>query len=312
MKQALKAFFKDFFKKNRNEFLWHSFWRLFSCAQALFWPFAFSKIINILAENPNNWQKTLPWIIVMIANEVGDDFIRLRSKFGLHKLAVRLKINLVRFFTRETGVREGVKTGEAIQAVRQAGEVVQNMSIFYKDKLLQLLVNFVAIPIILLTSELSYFILLIVYIALYLFVDYFAAAFYTKEVRDSFKASKTFWGTVYRKTPGVWREREDGVSFKKIIDKQAAKFYKEESEAQNIHYWRWVAIQALSSMFYGAAIALVIYKIVHYHAQAGDLVLVIGYFMQTQTSLNIVSDAVKHVSDAHIAFDELDEAVEEK
>jgi len=310
MKQALKDFFKKFLKENRGQFAQSSFWRIFGCIQTLFWPFAFAKIIDIIVQDPGSWKKVVPWVFAMVANKIIEDVIRLRSKYGLQELALLLRIDIVKFFTKQTKVRNDIKTGEAVQAVRNMADTVYNIGCLYKDKLIQLPINFIAIPIILFSSEVSYFILVLAYIALYLLVDYIAATFYLKEVKDSFKASEAFWGTVNRKAPDVWRQREDEFAFEKAIDEQGAKFYKEENEAQNVHHWRWVAIQALSSMFYGIAIVLVFYRIINDQAHVGDLVLVIGYFGQTQTSLNIVSDTIKQITDARIAFDELEESIE--
>jgi len=310
MKQALKVFFREFLKNNKRQFIWHSFWRLFGCAQTLFWPFAFAKVIDIVAQNPEAWQKAIPWVFAMVVNKIIEDVVRLKSKLGLQNLAMRIKIDIVKFLTKKTKVRDGIKTGEAVQSMGNMASTIESIVFLYKDKLLQLPVYFIAIPIILLGSQPSYFVLLILYIAIYLFIDYFAATFYVKEARDSRKASEAFWGTVYTKTPGVWRQREDRIAFEEMIDAQSEDFCKEENEAQNIHHWRWMMIQSLSSFFYGIAIAFVLYQVINGRARAGDLVLVIGYFIKTHASLNIVSDVVYQVINTRISFQELENAVE--
>ncbi len=312
MKPLLKEFFNNFWKQKKIKIIWYSFWRLVAFAQTLFWPFALSRVVNVLTQDPSNWEGALPWIAGMIINKVTEDMIRLRSKSGLENLSLDMTIDFTLFFTSRSEVKEDSRTGEAVQAIKRITEVLNGLLIYYKDNLLQLPVNFIVVPLVLFKTNIDYFILFLVYTFIYLLVDYFAAGFYSDEARDSFEVSEAFWGTAYRKIPDVWREREDGEKLKNTLEKQGEAFYKEASEALNIHYWRWTAVQVLSDLTQGFAVALIVYKIFHGQAEVGDLVLVIGYFQQTQSSLNIVTSANKIFTDLHIALRRLENSVQEK
>lgn len=312
MKPLLKDFFNNFWQKEKVKIIWYSFWRLVAFVQTLFWPFALSRVVNVLTQDPSNWEGALPWIAGMIINKVTEDVIRLRSKYGLEILGVDMTIDLALFFTSRTKVKENCKTGEAVQAIKRITEVLNGLLIYYKNNLLQLPVNFIVIPLVFFKADIDYFILFLIYTFIYLLVDYFASGFYSDEARDSFEASEAFWGTAYRKTPDVWRQREDGEKLKNTLKKQGETFYKEASEARNMHYWRWTVVQVLSNLTQGFAVALIVYKIFHGQAEVGDLVLVVGYFQQTQNSLNVVTNANKMFTDLHIALRRLESSVEKK
>lgn len=309
MDNLLKNFFKDFFKENRWGITWFSIVRMFAFCQILFWTFAFSKIIDILSKGIDNWRAVLPWIAALVLNKIAEDFIRLRSKYSLQKLGVELELRLATFFTEKTELCKGVKTGEAVQRTKRASDTIKSAAKYYKDSLLQLPVNLVVIPIILFTACIDYFIIFVVYIITYLLIDYFANTFYLKEAEDYFRASEVFWGTAYRKTPEVWRERADGADFREQIEQEGDDLYKERMEMENINNWRWVAVQILSSASKGLIIIYAFYLVLKQQAPIGDLVLVSGYFAQVQSSLNVITTAAQQIGDLRISLNRLAEAV---
>ncbi len=310
--KLLQNFFKDFFKDNRLKIVWFSIVRMFAFCQVLFWPFAFSKIIDILSQGIDNWQAALPWAAALVINKVAEDLIRLRSKYGLQKIGAGLELRLATFFTQKTELCEGIKTGEAMQRTKRASDTINSAAEYYKDNLLQLPVNFIVIPIVLLTSRTDYFIIFTVYVVVYLLIDYFANTFYLDEAEDYFQASEVFWGTAYRKTPDVWRERVDGFQFREQIEQQADNLYKERMEMENVDNWRWVTVQVLSSVSQGLIILYAFYLIIKGQAPVGDLVLLSGYFSQAQSSLNIVTTTAQRIGDLRISLSRLAEAVKLK
>lgn len=312
MGALIKNFFQGFLKKNRKQIFWSSFWRFVACLQTLFWPFAFAKIVNIVSADLADWKRAIPWILALIINKALEDFIRLRSKYRLQKIIIKLKTALACFFTQETELRDGARTGEAVQDVKKVTEVTETLASYYKDSFLQLPVNLVLIPIILFKTEVKYFLFIIAYTLLYLVVDYFWAAIYAEAQEGSVKAGEELWGATYRKAPDVWREREDGQSYRDLISRKADDYFNRETETQNIHHWRWVSIQILSSLFRGAIIIFVLFRIIKKGAPVGDLILLDSYFSQTQSSLNILSTTVKYLIDWRAALGELGEALKEK
>lgn len=305
----MKKFFKGFFQEHKARVFFFSFWRIFSFGQALFWPYAFAKIVNIMSQNPDNWREAGFWAGLMILNRITEDFVRLRSKFGLEKIGVKLKISLATFFSKKTKIRKGKKTGEAVQAVKKASEDIESLINSYKDDMLQLPINLIVIPLVLLRASKDYLLLLILYGVLYLTIDYFAVRIYNQALRKYFKAAEVFWGTTYRKTPEVWRQREDGGIFMRAIDRQGKSLYKSIIIAKNTNNWRWIALQALSSASIGAAVLWVLYKIVNGVAPIGDLILVTAYFEKTQGTLNIVTDTLTRTIQTRISLKRLDKAV---
>ncbi len=308
----MKRFFKEFIKKHKFEIVWFSFVRTISFIQVLFWPFAFAKIINIMTETPSEWQQALLWMGLMIINKISEDFVRLRSKLGLEKIAAKLRISLATFFTEKTDIKEGIKTGEAVQAIRQASDAIESMVMYYKDNMLQLPVNFILIPIVLFNISIDYLFISIIYGILYLLIDHFAANLYSIKLQKYFKTAEKFWGTTYRKAPEIWRARENGIILSEQIEQEGKELYEDISSVATTNNWRWVFLQGLSSTSVGAAILFVFFRILKSIAHIGDLILVSNYLQQIQGSLNIISSSISQVIQTKIALKRLNEAVEIK
>lgn len=305
----MEKFFKNFLQEHKSQIFLFSLFRIFSFVQILFWPYAFSKIINIMSQNPDNWREAGLWAGLMILNKITEDFVRLRSKFGLEKIGAKLKISLATFFSEKTEIRKGKKTGEAVQAVKKASEDIKSLVDFYKENILQLPVNLIIIPLILLQASADYLLLLLVYGIAYLTIDYFAIKLYNQKIKKYFKAAEVFWGTTYRKTPEVWREREDGGVFAERIDQEGKELYKAIVSANNINNWRWILLQSLSSAIIGAAVLFVLYKIVTNTAPVGDLILVSAYLRETQGTLNVVTSSLTRLIQTRISLKRLNKAV---
>ena len=308
----MKQFFKEFFQGYQRKIIGFSFLRVFSLVQELFWPYAFSRIINKMSENPENWRTAVIWAGVMILNKILEDFIRLKAKFELEKIGTKLEISLATFFSEKTEIRNGKKTGESVQAIKKASEDIYSLIEFYKDNLLRLPVNLIIIPFILFRANTSYLIFLIIYGALYLGIDYFALNLYQKKLKKYFKAAEVFWGTTYRKAPEVWRQREDGYVFAEEVDHQGESLYQKTVSADNIERWRWSALQAFSSASIGAVILFVLYRIINNTTPVGDLILVAGYFEEMQGTLNIFTSALTQVIHTKISLKRLSRAVKIK
>jgi len=305
----MKQFFKDFLKRHRVRIFAFSALRIIDFLQCLFAPYVLAKIINIVTQNSGDWQKASFWTIILIVNETTEDIVRLRGKLGLEKIAIRFKLALATFFSEETEIRKNKKTGQAVQAIRKAGDVIQGLVNFYKDNLLQLPVNFIIIPLVLWSANIDYLFLLIIYIVLYFSIECFMAPIHNKKLQKFFRASETFWGTTYRKTPEVWRQREDGQDFIQQMDKQAEALYKSDVNAVKINNWRWIFLQCLSSVTIGLAILFVLYKIFNNNAPIGDLILVSSYFATTQETLNIITSTITRFLHTKISLKRLDQAV---
>lgn len=309
MENLISGFFKDFGRENKKEIVWASFWRLVACLQALFWPFAFAKVVNIMSEDPASWRRALLWVGALVANKALEDFIRLRSKYRLQTIIIKLKTELASFFTEETALKDGTRTGEAVQDVKRVTETTAGLASYYKNNFLQLPVNLVVIPFVLFRADVKYFIFIVAYTIFYLVLDYFWAGIYSESQEDTIKAGEEFWGATYRKAPDVWRGREDQESFTRLIRNKARTYSNRSVETQNIHYWRWTSVQILSSLSRGAAVIFVLYRVIKGKTPVGDLVLVNSYFARSQGSLNILTNTVRKIIDWRAALRELKEAV---
>jgi len=305
----MKKFLENFFRENKARILGFSFLRILSYIQVLFWPFALAKILDLMTSTPINWHEAGLWVCLMIFNKVLEDIVRLRSKLGLETIINDLKIKLTIFFTEKTEISKGTKTGEALQAIKNAIDTAESLLFFYKESFFQLPVNLILIPMILLRASVDYFLILVFFVTLYLAIEYLIVRFFSKKLADYLRAAEVFWGTTYRKAPEVWREREENEIFSKDIRRQGKKLGEVTDSFYDISNWRWIALQVASSLSIGLSLGFVVYKIVNKTAPVGDLVLVIGYLAQIQESLNIVTNAISQVVQAKISLERLRRAI---
>ncbi len=308
----MKKFFTKFFREYQVQIFIFSLLRVFSFAQILFWPYAFSKIVNIMSENPENWRGAFIWAGVMVVNKVLEDFLRLKSKFELEKIGTKLRISLASFFSENTELRENKKTGESVQAIKKAAESIDSLIELYRTHILQLPINFIVIPIILWRASPDYLIMLTIYAALYLVLDRFLLKIYQEKLQKHFVASEIFWGTTYRKTPEVWRARENAHDFAEDLRREGDKFYEKAVSSCSMRRWRWTILQSLSSLSVGLVVLFVLFRIKNNIAPVGNIILITSYFQKMQTTLNILTSTFSEVLGAKLSLKRLGEAVKIK
>ena len=312
MQSLARSFLKNFIIKEKGKIIWFSLWRMFSFLQVLFWPFAFAKILDILSQDISNWKASLPWLIAMVINKLTEDFVRLRAKHGIEVITSGMRISMATFFAEETQIKDGVKTGEAVQKIKSAGDTLKEAALYYKNQLLGIPVSLIFVPIILYNADRMYLVIFGIYVLLYLIIDKFATAFYLEEAREYFSASEIFWGTVYRKTPDVWRGREEIGSFKKKVDEQSEVLKKEIETMDSADTWRWIALQSLSSTALGFGIVFVFLRIARGESEVGDLVLITSYLGDAQETLNRITSSSTRIVNLKMALHRLSEVVERK
>jgi ABC-type multidrug transport system fused ATPase/permease subunit len=305
----MRKVFKDLWRQHRVKIIVFTILRLISYIQVLFWAYAFAKVVNIMTNSPERWREAMVWAVAMVANKVTEDFVRVKAKYELEKIGVRIQVSLSSFFSRKTELKDGKRTGETVQAIKRAAEHIDELLDFYREDLLQLPVNFIIIPIILYRASPIYLLFLAVYVVLYLIINQVMQTAYFKRLRKSFRAAEIFWGTTYRKVPEVWRQREDGYAFSKEISKEGDELYNKETSANNINMWRWAVLMSMSSAVRGGLIVFVLYNVVGGITPLGNLILVSSYFLETQNTLNIVTWAIDKATRSRLAFTRLGKAL---
>lgn len=248
----------------------------------------------------------------MVINELARNVIGNYAIFGLDKIRAKLRLSLAVFFTENTEIKQGVKTGEAVQAVRQTSDSIDSLLSYYRDNLLKVPVNFILIPLIFLSQSPNYFFLIVGYVILYFIIDYSLSKIQTKKMIKCFRAAEIFWGTTYRKVPEVWRKREDHQMFKQEIEREGKTLYRQSVSLGKTTYCRWGFIQAFSTLSRGLAVLFVLYKISKGLGHVGDLILVNSYFQTTQETLSILTTSISQIIEAKISLERLEKAVKIK
>lgn len=308
----MNSFFKQFLRKHQFTIIFYSTLRVVSLIQVLFWPYAFAKIVNILSEDLTNWQGVLFWGVLMIGNAVLENIIRLRSKYGLEKVAIKLMVEMTRYFSEKTELRDNVRTGQAIQAIKVASEQVKALVNFYKESGLQLPVNLIVIPIVLTNLSGIYLLILLGFAIIYAIADLICLKKYNLRFASQLKSLESFWGTEYRRVPDVWRKREDGTGFSQQFNECGQDLINKSSVALNVANWRWIAVQTISTFSKGIALYFVVKRILNKLAHVGEVVLVMSYFDKIHGTLNIFTSALTRISEARLALRRLNKELEVK
>ena len=306
----MQEFFKKFIRKNlRSVFFWSGI-RILAIIQALFWPYGLSRVVNALSGVETRWDLAVFWALLMIGNSLVENFLRLRSKYNLENVSVKLSVDLARFFSKKTKIRPGVRTGEAVQAVKLASEKIQSVANFFKENGLQMPIDGIIIPLVLLNAKIQYFLILLFYVFFYVLADLAVLFFYRRKFNKLISASQAFWGTEYRRVPDLWRKRENADLVEREVDEAGESLYRQSVQAGNVMNWLWISVQTVSTLGKGLAILYVLRLILHSLVPLGDLVLVAGYFDRMHGTLNIFTHASVELATSVIVLRRLNQAVE--
>lgn len=286
-KNALKFIFKLI--EEKHKFFFWFFVRFVSAILPLVTIYQFSHVIKLL-ETKTDFIILFYYVVLIFIIRLVDNFLRIRSITKLDFLISNLSFDIHNFFLINFNSKSKEERHFSIQAIRNFADATVKTLTLFKQPGIDSFVSLLFIPIALLFLDFRSFILIIAYISVYSFINFFTSQHY-KELRD-FQNTKT--EAYYAKL----QENND-------IDLEQSTYTRHFKRLTDWNFIEWFSLQNTAVIFYSLFFLYQIYQVVNGFSQISDLVLIMGYITQTQTFLNAFTEIWYGFGDMFVALKHL-------
>jgi ABC-type multidrug transport system fused ATPase/permease subunit len=275
--------------QNKSRFLFWITIRFISTFLPLITIYIFSKIIN-LVETKSSYSTIFFTIVTLLAIRIVDNFIRIKSVTKLDECISDISFDLHNHFIDEIKPETKLERHETIQTIRNFSDAATWTIRLFRQPGIDSIISLITIPIILLFVDFRVFILEIVYIVIYYFIDYYTTQHYIK-FKD---IQNTKVETYYAKL----QETND-------VDLEQKTFSRHFTRLCNWCFTEWFTLQNTAVFFYILIFAYLIIAVSNGNKLISDLILIMSYIASTQTYLNSFSEIKDSLADVHVAVDHL-------
>lgn len=275
--------------QNKAKFLFWIGVRFFSTFLPLITIYLFSRIIN-LVETKSNYSTIFFSIIALFTLRIIDNFIRIKSVTKLDECISDISFDIHNHLIDEIKTETKLERHESIQAIRNFSDAAAWTLRLFRQPGIDSIISLLTIPIIFLFTDFKIFVLEIVYIAIYYFIDYYTTQHYVnfKDIQNT----KT--ETYYAK----FQETND-------IDLEQKTFSRHFARLCNWCFTEWFTLQNTAVFFYTLIFAYLVISVSTGTKMISDLVMIMSYITSTQTYLNSFSEIKDSLADVHVAVDHL-------
>ena len=275
--------------QNKPRFLFWFFIRFISSLLPLLTIYLYSQVINSI-ENQVVFTSVFFLVLIILLVRLLDNFLRLKSVYRLDECISDISFDIHNFFTKDLHTKDKEERHQSIQAIRNFSDASALTLNLFKQPGIDSLVSLIVIPTILWFIDGRVFVLEIVYILIYMIIDYYTTQKYVK-LRDSQNTKiETYYGKL--------QESND-------IDLEQRSFTRHFTRLSNWNFTEWFALQDSAIFFYCIILAYSIIAVYSGTKQISDVVLIMGYVSSTQNYLNSFSEIKDSLADMTVAVDHL-------
>ena len=285
--QVIKLIFQII--QNKSIFLFWVTIRFISAIFPLITIYLFSKIIN-LVETKSDFSTIFFYIIFIFVVRIIDNFARLKSVAKLDGCISDIGFDIHNYFIGGIKTETKLERHESIQAIRNFADASAWTLKLFRQPGIDSIISLVAIPLILLFVDFKVFILEIVYIIIYYFIDYYTTQHYV-----NFKDIQNTKTEIYY---AKLQENND-------VDLEQKTFSRHFSRLSNWYFTEWFTLQNTAVFFYILIFAYLIISVSTGTKMISDLILVMTYVGSTQAYLNSFSEIKDSLADMSVAVDHL-------
>jgi len=272
----------------KNLFFWLLV-RFLSATLPLVTIYQFSHLIK-LVELKTDFITLFYYLIWIFIIRILDNFLRIRSSTKLDYLISNISFEIHNYFLINFNPETKEDRHSSIQAIRNfADATIKTLSLF-KQPGIDSIISILFIPVALFFIDFRSFVLIIVYITIYLLINYFTSQHY-KELRD-------FQNT---KTESYFAKLQESND----VDLEQNTYTRHFKRMVNWNFTEWFSLQNTAAFFYSVFLLYQIYQISSGYNHISDVVLVMGYVTQTQTFLNSFTDIWYSLGDMYVALKHL-------
>jgi ABC-type multidrug transport system fused ATPase/permease subunit len=275
--------------QDKRRFLFWFFVRFISSLLPLLTIYLYSRVIEDI-ETKVVFSSLFFLVLIILLVRLVDNFLRLKSIFKLDECISDISFDIHNFFVKDLNTKNQEERHQSIQAIRNFSDASSITLTLFRQPGIDSIVSLAIIPIILWFVDLRVFVLEIVYILIYMIIDYYTTQKYAK-LRD---LQNTKTETYY----GKLQENND-------VELEQKTFSRHFSRLSNWNFIEWFILQNSAVFFYCLILSYSIIAVYSGFKQISDVVLIIGYVASTQIYLNSFSEIKDNLANMTVAVDHL-------
>jgi len=275
--------------QNKTRFLFWFFVRFISSLFPLLAIYLYSRVVSNI-ENKVALDSVIFLVLIILLVRIIDNFLRLKSLNKLDECISDIGFNIHNYFIKDLRATNKEERHQCVQAIRNFSDASSLTLMLFRQPGIDSVVSLITIPLILFFVDSRIFVLEIVYIMVYLILDYYTTQRYVV-LRD---VQNTKIENYYAKL----QESND-------VDLEQKTYTRHFARLSNWNFLEWFLIQNSAVFFYCLILGYTIISIYTGVKQISDLVLIIGYVASTQTYLNSFSEIKDNRANMTVAIDHL-------
>lgn len=275
--------------QNKPRFLFWLFIRFVSSLLPLLTIYLYSLTVENV-ENKVDFNAIFFLVLIILLVRLADNHLRLRSLFKLGECISNIGFDIHNYFTQDLHADTKEERHQSVQAIRNFADASSLTLMLFRQPGIDSIVSLITIPIILWFVDTRIFILEIVYIMVYLIIDYYTTQRYVK-LKDTHNSKVEDYYAKLQESNDTELEQKT--------------FTRHFSRLCNWNFIEWFILQNSAVFFYCLIFGYSIIAVYSGHKQISDIVLIMGYVASTQTYLNSFSEIKDSLADMTVAVDHL-------
>lgn len=275
--------------QNKQRFFFWIGMRFLSSFLPLFTIYLFSKTIN-LVEIKSDFSTIFFSILIIFTVRIIDNFARIKSVTKLDECVSDINFDIHNHFIKNIKAETKLERHESIQIIRNFSDATAWTLRLFRQPGIDSLVSLCTIPFILLFVDFKVFILEIVYITVYYFIDHYTTQHYIsfKDIQNT--KTESYYAKLH--------ETND-------VDLEQKTFSRHFSRLCNWCFKEWFTLQNTAVFFYTLIFAYLIMSVSSGTKLISDLVLIMSYIASTQVYLNSFSEIKDSLADMAVSVNHL-------
>jgi len=271
--------------QDKPRFVFWFFVRFVSSLLPLLTIYLYSRVVENI-ENKIAFSAVFFLVLIIFAVRLVDNYLRLRSLYRLDECISNIGFDIHNYFIKDLKAENKEDRHQSIQAIRNFSDASSLTLMLFRQPGIDSIVSLITIPIIFWFVDRRIFVLEIVYILIYMIIDYYTTQRYIKLKDIQNSKVETYYGKL--------QETND-------VELEQKTFTRNFSRLSNWNFLEWFILQNSAVFFYCLILGYSIISVFSGVKQISDLVLVIGYVSSTQSYLNSFSEIKDSLADMNVA-----------
>jgi len=308
MKYSTKEYVKDLWRllgRNKGQFILLTSLLGIASLLALVPSIIVAKTINFFTNYNGGGLASFYWYLgILLIVGIVATFIRLGSKhyFGILGYRIQKNVRLEYFQKLMEGDlvwHDKENTGNKMEKIGKGVSSIGSFMSFYLNRGIDTVVSVVGIIIVFTYFDLKYALLTLVFITVYISVEFFLNKKFAEKTYLAQIATEQSSGNSYEFSSNITTVKSLGIE-KSLNDKmllQEEKVLNAKNEKKRANTQKWITVQVISSIFYVIFLYFVGKDVVVGAIAVGYIVIYVNYVVKIQGVLNDFSNSLGDLTD---------------